>query len=181
MSELAFRAALGKILPVEGGFVDDPQDSGGATRWGVTERLAREYGYKGAMHEYPKSDAERVYRLEFWERHQLDDIAEISGDIAVELFEQIINGSPGGMHLQRILNAANNGGGVYPDLRVDGRIGPATVRALFSFIRARKTEGEKVLLAGLNACQAVYYLELAERRPKDERFFYGWLRARVMQ
>lgn len=39
---------INEILEVEGKqFADDPADSGGATRWGVTEKVARYWGYRG--------------------------------------------------------------------------------------------------------------------------------------
>jgi lysozyme family protein len=175
-----FDKALAKVLGIEGGFSDDPKDSGGATRWGVTEALARQYGYRGPMQEYPKNEAIRIYREEFWQKRGLAEVAEFSEALAIELFEQIINGVPGGLHLQRQLNALNNGGAVYDDLKTDGSIGPVTRRALFAYLSHRGTAGEKVLLAGLNAEQAVYYRELVERRPKDERFYFGWLQQRVV-
>lgn len=35
------------ILSLEGGYVNNPADRGGATNWGITEATARAFGYKG--------------------------------------------------------------------------------------------------------------------------------------
>ena len=62
----------------------------------------------------------------------------------------------------------------------DGRIGPATLSALDSFLAARgRTGGETVLLRALDALQGERYLRLAERRPANEAFLYGWLANRI--
>jgi lysozyme family protein len=82
--------------------------------------------------------------------------------------------------LQRALTALNRNGKDYPDLTPDGRIGPATLGALDTFLATRGTTGgETVLLRALEALQGERYLRLAERRPANEAFLYGWLANRV--
>jgi len=58
-------------------------------------------------------------------------------------------------------------------------VGPLTVHALKSYMDKRHFDGEMVLLKALNALQGAYYIELAEKRPKDEAFEFGWLKNRV--
>jgi len=68
----------------------------------------------------------------------------------------------------------------YPDLVPDGRIGPATIAALDAFLESRgKSGGETVLLRALEALQGERYLRLAEKRPANEAFLYGWLANRI--
>lgn len=174
-----FERAVKRLLKIEGGYSDHPADSGGATRWGVTEFLARAHGYRGDMRDYPVAMALDVYHAEFWTRLRLDDIAILSPAIAYELFDTEVN-TPAGtapVFLQRLLNALNDGGRRYPDLKVDGRIGPVTIAALHTFLMRR--DAPRVLLTGLNALQGAYYVGLAERRQKDEAFMFGWLAQRV--
>jgi lysozyme family protein len=82
--------------------------------------------------------------------------------------------------LQRALTALNRNGSDYPDLVPDGRIGPQTLAALDAFLVLRgKSSGETVLLRALEALQGERYLRLAERRPANEAFLYGWLANRI--
>ena len=61
----------------------------------------------------------------------------------------------------------------------DGRIGPATLGALDTFISLRGPGAEAVLLRALDALQGERYIRLAERRPANEAFLYGWLANRI--
>ena len=54
---------ISEVMVIEGDYVNDKRDSGGATRYGVTEAMARKYGYNGKMKDYPKKDAIMVYDL----------------------------------------------------------------------------------------------------------------------
>jgi lysozyme family protein len=82
--------------------------------------------------------------------------------------------------LQRALSALNRNRKDYPDLVPDGRIGPATLTAMEKFFELRgKASGETVLLRALDALQGESYLRLAERRPANEAFLYGWLANRI--
>ena len=82
--------------------------------------------------------------------------------------------------LQRALTALNRNAKDYPDLVPDGRVGPRTLSALDAFLAVRgKTGAQTVLLRALEALQGERYLRLAERRPANEAFLYGWLANRI--
>ncbi|WP_419792969.1 glycoside hydrolase family 108 protein [Serratia fonticola] len=172
-----FNAILGK----EGGYVNNPADKGGATRWGITEVVARAHGYSGDMRQLPRETALAILTADYWTGPRFDLIADVSPVIAAEICDTGVNMGPSvpAKWLQRWLSAMNNGGELYPDLIPDGQIGPRTVSALKLFLLARGKEGEAVLLKALNCSQAARYLELAEQRPANEAFLYGWVKERV--
>jgi lysozyme family protein len=170
------------LIDREGGYVDNPADKGGPTCFGITEAVARAHGYAGAMRQLPRDEAAAIYRRIYWQRPRFDQIAARCPDVAAELFDTGVNMGPAVAvtFLQRALTALNRGGKDYPDLTPDGRVGPATLAALDSFLTARgKSSGETVLLRALEALQGERYLRLAERRPANEAFLYGWLANRI--
>lgn len=166
---------INNIIDIEGGYVDDPSDSGGETNFGITLKVARANGYHGPMVDMPRKEAFRIYSLRYWDSVRADEMPD---DVAEEVVDTAVNMgvSRAGKFLQRALNALNNRGTLYPDLSVDGNVGPATIDALTKFCQLRDTS---VLLAALNCLQGSFYIELAERREKDEKFVYGWLKNRV--
>lgn len=173
---------ISALVEREGGFVDRPADRGGATRFGITEAVARAQGYAGPMRALPRQEAEAIYRRLYWSRPRLDAIAERSPAVAAELFDTGVNMGPAVAvtFLQRALTALNRNGRDYPDLVPDGRVGAATLAALDAFLAVRgETPGETVLLRALEALQGERYLRLAERRPANEAFLYGWLANRM--
>lgn len=180
MSE-AFGDAISELLGIEGDYSDDPADSGGNTRFGITEAVARRHGYTGPMRTLPVSLAKGIYRADYWDAQNLNAVAMFSRRIALEMFDTGVNMgiSQAGEFLQMSLNAFNRQATDYPDVEVDGEIGQATINALAAFIRRRGKDGETVLLRALNALQGAAYIELAERREKDERFVFGWFLQRV--
>lgn len=177
----AFAVAIAELLGIEGDYSDDPADSGGKTRFGITEAVARGFGYTGPMRELPPPLAKEIYRKLYWDALNLGTVAMLSCRIAWELFDTGVNMgiSQAGEFLQMSLNAFNRQAADYPDLEVDGEIGPATLDALTAFLKRRGKDGETVLLRALNCQQGAFYIELAERREKDERFVFGWFLQRV--
>jgi|TARA_R110001606_G_C15236552_1_gene635732 lysozyme family protein len=169
------------IIDVEGGYANDPNDSGGETNWGVTVRVARKYGYTSAMIDMPRSVAFDIYSAMYWDKLSLDDVEDYSQIIAKELADTGVNMGTGraAEFLQRSLNALNNQGKLFEDLVVDRDLGPATLLALSAFLAKRGERGEVVLYRALNCLQGAFYIELSERREKDERFVFGWLENRV--
>jgi lysozyme family protein len=166
------------IIEREGGYVNDPADSGGATNYGVTLATARAFGYMGDMATMPLQVAFDVYSSRYWDAVCADEISDGSNAIAEEIVDTAVNMgvTRAGTFLQRSLTALNDGQRLYPDLIVDGQIGPATLRALHSYLAVRD---ERILRRALDCLQGSAYVELAENRQKDERFLYGWLSHRI--
>ena len=173
---------IDQLIEREGDYASHPADKGGPTRFGITEAVARAHGYGGPMAALPREDAVAIYRRLYWLRPRFDQICERMPRVAAELFDTGANMGPAvaATFLQRALTALNRGGADYPDLVPDGRIGPATIAALDAFLETRgKSGGETVLLRALEALQGERYLRLAEKRPANEAFLYGWLANRI--
>jgi len=168
------------VLKAEGGYVNDPNDTGGETMHGITKATARANSYTGAMRDLPRATAKQIYHLRYVVQPGFDKIGAISPAIAAELVDTGVNMGPAtaSRFLQRALNALNRRGADYADIGVDGIAGEGTRRALKAFIDKRGIEGERRLLALLNALQGSRYVELCEGRQTNETFMYGWL-ARV--
>lgn len=179
---MSFEQALKHTLGIEGGYSNDKRDSGGETAFGITKAVAMANGYSDPMALMPASVARAIYRSQYWDLLRGDAIDALSPAIAQEMFDTGINCgiAVAGRQLQRALNALNREQRDYPDVTVDGVLGPRSVHALHEFLRVRSGDGERVLLAALNALQGAYYIDLAERRSKDEDYVFGWLLNRVL-
>ena len=174
-------ALIDEVIDREGGYSAHPADRGGPTRWGVTEAVARANGYSGDMRHFSRAAAAALYRRIYWERPWIDRIATRAPGIAAEVFDTGVNMGPAVAlgFLQRALNALNRGARDYPDIAVDGRVGAHTLDALDRFLAQRGRAGEAVLLKAIEALQGERYMTLAERRPANEAFLYGWLANRL--
>jgi lysozyme family protein len=172
---------LDALIDREGGFTDHPADRGGPTNWGITERVARAYGYHGRMQDLPRSVAVSIYLERYWTQPRFDQVAEFAPLIAEELADTGVNMGPAtaSKFLQRALNVLNRETKIYPDIEVDGQIGRLTIAALRAFLAERGKDGIIVLLRMLDAQQSVRYLEIAERDPHQEAFVFGWQLNRV--
>lgn len=172
---------IDEIIEREGGYVNDPSDSGGETNFGITVAVARANGYAGKMRDMPRAVAFNIYAAEYWDKLNLDQIEVLSGSVAEELADTAVNMGVGkaAEFFQRSLNALNDGARLYPDLKLDLSIGPATVAAFSAFLAGRGTKGVVIMLRALNSLQGAFYIGLAERRVKDEKFLAGWLLNRV--
>lgn len=179
---MALDELIDELIEREGGYTNHPADKGGPTRYGITEAVARAHGYAGAMAELPRDEAAAIYRRLYWLRPRFDQVAKLTARVAAELFDTGVNMGPAvaATFLQRALTALNRGGRDYSDLIPDGRVGPMTLTALDTFMEVRGNDrGEAVLLRALEALQGERYLRLAEKRPANEAFLYGWLANRI--
>lgn len=112
----AFDQAFDELLGNEGGYVDNPADPGGATRWGITERVARANGYEGDMQVFPQDLARIIARKLYWNPYLLD---QLDRRVAFQVFDAIYNSGPRAVEwLQEACGA-----------HVDGQLGPITVAA----------------------------------------------------
>lgn len=169
---------------VEGGYVNNPDDRGGETNHGVTKTLALQhisklrnlFNWDGDMRNFTQQMAFWVYDYVFWRPLFLDDVIQRHPLIADKLFDVGINA--GGVvsisHLQTILNVNNKQQSLYPDIQVDGNMGPGTLAALDAYIANRGLEGIKRLLVLLLAMQGAFYVKISVGRERNETFTYGW-------
>jgi lysozyme family protein len=114
--DTAFRTLLGH----EGDYSDHADDPGGKTRFGITEAVAKEVGYRGDMRELPLDLAKRIYLERYWNPISADKLP-----LAVRyvVFDGAVNSGVGQsiLWLQRALK-----------VKADGIIGPITVGAAYT-------------------------------------------------
>ena len=181
MVSVSFDEAFAATIRIEGEYSDDPNDSGGKTKFGITENVARAHGYTGDMKDLPLPLAKQIAKKAYWDVLRLDEIQELSEPIARELFDTCYNmgTAVAGAFLQRALNSLNRGGKDYEDIGIDGHVGTKTIWAFQRYIRKRGSLGETVLLRALNAQQGVRYMEIGEHKTTQEDYLFGWFANRV--
>ncbi len=110
-----FDLAFDKLMRHEGGFSDHRQDTGGKTRFGITEAVARANGYTGDMRDLPIDKARAIARSEYWNAVRADQLPEL---LRYPVFDAAYNSGPvqAIKWLQRALGVAD-----------DGKIGPVTL------------------------------------------------------
>jgi len=181
-SEQLFGKLIDRLLDVEGGYSNNPNDLGGETNWGITAAVARAAGYRGDMRRLSRLSAVEIYKHTYWTKPQFDIVAEVGAPLtAAQLFDCGVNMGVGtaGKFLQRALNAMNRRGRDWPDLAVDGAVGPGTLGAVRKLLAVRGLGADKVLAQAVDCLQGARYIDIAEARPANEDFVYGWLSHRT--
>jgi lysozyme family protein len=178
---MTIEALIDEVIGREGGYSNHPADKGGPTRWGVTEAVARAHGYAGDMRAFPHDEATAIYRRLYWRKPGFDRVDALMPKVAAELFDTGVNMGPATAtgFLRRALNALNRGGTDFADLPSAGQVDDALITALIAFENKRGSSGETVLLKAIEALQGERYVRLAETRPANEAFLYGWLANRI--
>ena len=65
--------------------MNNPADRGGATKYGITEAVARTNGYQGNMKDLPLNVAKAVYKKQYWTAPRSDQVNGVSSAVAKEL------------------------------------------------------------------------------------------------
>lgn len=112
-----FDEAFTRLLGHEGGYSNNPADTGGETMWGITIDVARANGYIGRMIDMPASFAKNVYMAKYWAPIKAEQLPQA---LRFEVFDAAVNSGVGQAikWLQRAVGTAE-----------DGIIGPATIAA----------------------------------------------------
>ena len=153
-----FNMAIIKVLANEGGYVNDPKDSGGVTKYGISKRSYPKLDIKNLTIE----DAKAIYYRDFWEGQKYKEIK--SDQLSSKIFDLAVNVGISRAHmiLQRALRAIGN------PVKEDGIIGKITLLAVNS-------SNEKELLAAIKAEAAGYYRSIVAKNASQGKFLSGWL------
>lgn len=122
-----FERAQTFVKDYEGGFSDDPKDPGGATNWGITLRTLKAFRHAPVsvsdVRDLTYEEAKRIYFANYWTPLKC---GTMPGPLALAVYNIGVHCGVGGSSefLQRVLNARG------ATLKVDGDIGPNTLRAL---------------------------------------------------
>lgn len=109
--------SLKHLLGNEGGYSNNPVDPGGETMYGVTFRVARAYGYTGAMKDLPWQTAMDIYAKNYWAPIKADQLPDT---LRFHVFDAAVNSGPG-QAVKWLQRAAG--------ITQDGLIGPQTISA----------------------------------------------------
>lgn len=169
---------LASIIFIEGEFSNDPYDPGGKTKFGITEVVAREYGYTGEMEDLSKEQAQEIYSTLYVKQPGFDKFIDINPAIAHKLIDAGVNVGTTRvtLWLQKALNTFSRNGVDYNKIKEDGSIGPATINAYKALeITRGKTLACTLVLKALDGYQTSHYISLE----KYSRFVVGWIDKRV--
>lgn len=155
------------IVSREGGYVNDPDDPGGATNFGVTIHTMRALGLD--LDRDGDVDAEDVKRLrleqavDIFLKHYFHKpgIARLPEPLRASVFDMYVNSGANAVKiLQRLL------GDFGQPVAVDGAIGPRTVRATATVYM----KAQDYLVDAYGIARRNYYYALADKRPSSRKY-----------
>lgn len=177
--EFSLEWCLLKTIEEEGGaiFTNDEKDSGGPTKYGITQRFAEEHGYKGSVEFLTLDEAIVLGKKGVWDKMHLDQIHTIAPPLAYMLYDAGYNcgWKRAGQWFQQWLTINNNGSAYYEDIVVDGYIGNASIYAFNQYLNKRGlNHGIRNLVWSFLGSQSTHYRDCALKNEKNERFIWGW-------
>ncbi|MEA3264172.1 MAG: glycosyl hydrolase 108 family protein [Pseudomonadota bacterium] len=191
-----YLAAFDHLMQVEGGYVNDPVDRGGETKFGISLRfligegqidldgdgaadfdLDMDGDIDGAdIRKLTLGDAKFLYHRCFWQRGQM---AMLPRPLGEAVFDQAVNGGmvAAGKLLQRAVNTCLLSVKYTPKpvaLKIDGQIGQATRKAVMFVLRFPGL-GMPALVDTYRSAAAQRYRSIVANNPPQKRFLKGWL------
>lgn len=153
--------ALNYVLNNEGGYSDNPNDSGGATNYGITLAVAQRFGIetKEALKNITMDMVTQIYRKDYW---FMDGIKENA--VATKFFDMVVN--MGAHRATTLLQRACMS--LQGKLVVDGSYGPKTEKVVNCI------DHDLLLSALVDQC-ITYYKGRVDAKPSNGVFLKGWL------
>ena len=168
MPKTTFEEIIEVVLEHEGGFVDDPDDRGGATNLGVTQATLSQFRENDVTKEDVENltveEAKECYFEMFWKPSMAGKLPE---EVRHLYFDMVVNHGQG--NAVKILQMACKGQG--DDIEVDGAIGPNTIKAASDI-----TEWELLVERTGFYWNLVFDGSRYQKRNSQAKFIRGWLR-----
>lgn len=169
-----------EIVAREGGFVNDPDDPGGATNFGVTIHTMRRLGLDLTgdgvidvqdVRALTRAQAVEIFITHYWARPRINALPQ---PLQPSVFDMYVNAGANAVRiLQRLLDDMGH------EIAVDGVIGPQTIRAAHLATEAAPEH----IADAYGIARRDYYYALGDRRPASRKFARrrdggkgGWIR-----
>ncbi len=156
-----------EIVDREGGFVNDPDDPGGATKHGVTIHTMRRLGLDltGDGHvdvtdvkRLSQAQAVEIFITQYYDRPRIGQLPEV---LRASVFDMYVNAGANAVRiLQRLLVEMGY------QIQVDGVIGPQTAQAA----RSAAEPDPMILRDTYGIARRNYYFRVADRRPASRKY-----------
>ncbi|CUH76849.1 holin-associated N-acetylmuramidase [Tropicibacter naphthalenivorans] len=156
-----------EIVAREGGYVNDPDDPGGATKYGVTIHTMRRLGLDltgdGRIDAEDVRKITRTHAVEIFLQHYYvkPRIAELPEALHETVFDMYVNAGANAVKiLQRLLNDMGEAASV------DGVIGPQTIASA----KAAAAKAPSHIVDAYGIARRNYYFGIADRRPASRKY-----------
>jgi len=155
-----FETSFSMLIKSEGGYVNDPSDSGGETNLGVTKAAWSAYLCRaidvGEMKALTEDVVKPFYKKMYWDKVHGD---ELPSGLDYAAFDFAVNAGTGqsAKFIQRAVGAVD-----------DGSIGPATISLV---LKANPSD----LLNKFTKQKEDFYNGIVERKPDQAKFLAGWM------
>lgn len=156
-----FKLCIPSLLENEGGFVNNSNDRGGPTNFGITQNTLSLWRGKSVSVDDVKNmtalEAETIYLAKYWKRLNLDGVND--QDLAAVVFDSAVNRGPAktAIDIQKILG-----------VNEDGAIGAGTIAAI------NKMNAKTLLKEFIKSTQLAYATIVADN-PDQSQFIRGWI------
>lgn len=142
-----------RLFRLEGGYVNDPDDPGGETKWGISKRSYPHLNIKTLS----RQQAQRIYQRDYFEKPGYDRLPPLLAD---QMMDMAIN--LGSLRAGKLLQ-------IVLGVTVDGIVGKETRKAIEGWdiekLNNRLVEARKR-----------FYREIVKNRPSSGKYLKGWLK-----
>ena len=165
---------INNIIRSEGGYVNNVNDLGGATKYGITAKTLghwRKLGRKATPEEVKaltKAEARLIYYKQYYLRPNIDECPQDFQYIMMDSY--VLSGTKASRELQRMLNRVAK----KKILKEDGVLGHNTFMELEKYYALNQQT--TIDAFGLSMCN--YYIGIAKARKKNRVFLKGWINRR---
>jgi len=151
-----FEEAYSFTKAQERGYVNHPDDNGGATNHGISQKAYPHINIKGLSAEKAKN----LYKRDYWDKIRGDVLPT---DLSKAIFDTAVNAGvdTASKHLQLEIGA-----------KADGVIGPRTLKKLRQYLESNSSYD---LTMSLLDKREWYYRRLAKNNPNQQKFLGNWL------